>query len=147
MSQSIKNVQDEIIEDFEFLESKSDKYNYIIELGKKLEGVEEVHKIDKNIIKGCQSKVWLVTEKQSNTIHYRADSDSILVRGLISLLIRILSGHTPEEVLKSELYFAEKIGLAQLLSMNRSNGLNAMIKQMKMFALAYQAQENATQKV
>ncbi|WP_338765294.1 SufE family protein [Bernardetia sp. ABR2-2B] len=139
----INEIQDEIIEEFALFDNKNDQYGYIIELGKKLENLPEEEYQDGNLIKGCQSKVWLTAEKseQGNEIQikYIADSDSTLVKGLVSLLMRVLSEQPAKEILSSELYFIDKIGLGQLLSMNRSNGLASMVKQMKIYALAYQA--------
>ncbi len=140
---TINQIQDEIIEEFELFDNKNDQYGYIIELGKKLENLPEEGYKDENLIKGCQSKVWLTAEKseQNNEIQikYLADSDSTLVKGLVSLLMRVLSEQPAKEILTTELYFIDKIGLGQLLSMNRSNGLASMVKQMKIYALAYQA--------
>ena len=139
----INEIQDEIIEEFALFDNKNDQYGYIIELGKKLENLPKQEYKDENLIKGCQSKVWLTAEKseQDNEIQikYVADSDSTLVKGLVSLLMRVLSKQPAKEILSSELYFIDKIGLGQLLSMNRSNGLASMVKQMKIYALAYQA--------
>lgn len=140
---TINQIQDEIIEEFELFDNKNDQYGYIIELGKKLENLPEDGYKDENLIKGCQSKVWLTAEKseQNNEIQikYLADSDSTLVKGLVSLLMRVLSEQPAKEILSADLYFIDKIGLGQLLSMNRSNGLASMVKQMKIYALAYQA--------
>ncbi|WP_375560844.1 SufE family protein [Bernardetia sp. OM2101] len=140
---TINQIQDEIIEEFALFDNKNDQYGYIIELGKKLENLPKEEYKDENLIKGCQSKVWLTAEKseQDNEIQikYIADSDSTLVKGLVSLLMRVLSEQPAKEILSSELYFIDKIGLGQLLSMNRSNGLASMVKQMKIYALAYQA--------
>ena len=134
-------IQDEIIADFSFLETPNDKYAYIIELGKSLDSIDENQRIDANVIKGCQSKVWLVASFENGKIVFKADSDSTLVKGLISLLIKAMSEKTPSEIINTEIYFAEKIGLRQMLSMNRSNGLTAMIKQIKFYAIAFQTQE------
>ncbi|PIY07583.1 MAG: Fe-S metabolism protein SufE [Flexibacter sp. CG_4_10_14_3_um_filter_32_15] len=144
---TINQIQDEIIEEFALFDNKNDQYSYIIELGKKLEELPEEGYKDENLIKGCQSKVWLTAQKQENRsagqaelqIKYIADSDSTLVKGLVSLLMRVLSEQPAKEILTTELYFIDKIGLGQLLSMNRSNGLASMVKQMKIYALAYQA--------
>lgn len=116
-----------------------DKYSYIIELGNAVEPLEEKYKTPDNIIDGCQSRVWLVADEDNGNIVFKADSDAIIVKGLISLLIRVLSGHTPQEILDSELYFMKEIGLQEHLSPTRSNGLLAMIKQMRVYALAYKA--------
>ncbi|MFT5914788.1 MAG: cysteine desulfuration protein SufE [Flammeovirgaceae bacterium] len=133
-------IQNEIIEEFSLFDNKNDQYNYIIDLGKSLETMEESKKVDENIIKGCQSKVWLATDLADDKfIQFKADSDAIMVKGLVFMLVRILSNRTPQEILDTELFFMEKVGLNQMLSMTRSNGLASMIKQMKLYALAYQA--------
>ena len=132
-------IQQEIVEEFSLFENKNDKYNYIIELGKSLEPLVEQYKIDENIIKGCQSKVWLITDVEGDKIIFKGDSDAILVKGLVQMLIRILSNKTPDEIINTDLTFVKSIGLNQMLSMTRSNGLASMIKQMKMYALAYKA--------
>jgi cysteine desulfuration protein SufE len=136
---TIQQVQDEIIEEFELFDNQNDKYNYIIEMGKKLPALNEAYKLDENLIKGCQSKVWLHTEWEEGKIQYCADSDALIVRGLVSLMVRVLSNRTPQEIMEADLYFVKKIGLDQMLSMTRSNGLSSMIKQMKFYALAYQS--------
>lgn len=136
---TINNVQDEIIDEFLGLSDWMDKYAYIIELGNAVEPIEEKFKTPDNIIEGCQSRVWLVAEENDGKIDFRADSDAIIVKGLISLLIRVLSGHTPQEILDADLYFMKEIGLQEHLSPTRSNGLLAMIKQMRVYALAYKA--------
>jgi cysteine desulfuration protein SufE len=144
---NINQIQDEIIEEFALFDNKNDQYGYIIELGKKVEKLPEEEYREENLIKGCQSKVWLTAQKQENVsegyaqlqIKYVADSDSTLVKGLVSLLMRVLSKQSAQEILSADLYFVDKIGLGQLLSMNRSNGLASMVKQMKIYALVYQA--------
>lgn len=136
---AINEVQDEIIEEFCGLDDWMDKYSYIIELGNAVEPIEEQCKTPDNIIEGCQSRVWLVADEKDGKIEFRADSDAIIVKGLISLLIRVLSGHTPQEILDSDLYFMKEIGLQEHLSPTRSNGLLAMVKQMRVYALAYKA--------
>ncbi|MBQ1986694.1 MAG: SufE family protein [Muribaculaceae bacterium] len=138
---AINEVQDEIIEEFAGLSDWMDKYAYIIELGNAVEPLEEKHKTPDNIIDGCQSRVWLVAEEDGENINFRADSDAIIVKGLISLLIRVLSGNTPQEILDADLYFMREIGLQEHLSPTRSNGLLAMIKQMRVYALAYKAKQ------
>lgn len=138
---AINEVQDEIIEEFAGLSDWMDKYAYIIELGNAVEPLEEKHKTPDNIIEGCQSRVWLVAEEDGENINFRADSDAIIVKGLISLLIRVLSGNTPQEILDADLYFMREIGLQEHLSPTRSNGLLAMIKQMRVYALAYKAKQ------
>lgn len=136
---AINNVQDEIIEEFSGLDDWMDKYAYIIELGNAVEPLEEKFKTPDNIIEGCQSRVWLVADQDGDKVTFRADSDAIIVKGLISLLIRVLSGNSPQEVLDADLYFMKEIGLQEHLSPTRSNGLLAMIKQMRVYALAYKA--------
>ena len=135
----INNIQDEIIEEFSGLSDWMDKYAYIIELGNAVEPLEEKYKTPENIIDGCQSRVWVVAEEQDGKVVFRADSDAIIVKGLISLLIRVYSGHTPQEILDADLYFMKEIGLQEHLSPTRSNGLLAMIKQIRVYALAYKA--------
>ncbi len=137
---SINEIQDELISDFELFDNWEEKYEYIIDLGKKIPVLDEKYKTEENIIKGCQSRVWLnafVNENQK--LIFEADSDAIIVRGLISMLVQVLSGHTPEEIAKSELYFMERIGLHQHLAQTRSNGLASMVKQMKAYAIGYQS--------
>ena len=140
---TINHIQDEIIEEFALFDNKNDQYGYIIELGKKLENLPQEEYKEENLIKGCQSKVWLTAEKSEEKaeiqIKYLADSDSTLVKGLVSLLMRVLSNQPAKEIVSSDLYFIDKIGLGQLLSMNRSNGLASMVKQMKIYALVFQA--------
>lgn len=119
-----------------------DKYAYIIELGNTLAPIDEKYKTPGNIIEGCQSRVWLNAELKDGKVIFEADSDAIIVKGIISLLIRVLSGHTPQEILDTDLYFIKKIGLQEHLSPTRSNGLLSMIKQMRMYALAFQARES-----
>ena len=139
MAKSIQEIQDEIIGEFSMLENRDDIYEYIIEVGKKLPELPEKYKTNDNLIKGCQSKVWLVGDlDQENNLVFQGDSDAMIVRGLVSLMIRVLSGQTPDAILNCELYFIEKIGMRQIISSSRSNGLTAMIKQMKLYALAFQ---------
>ncbi|EAY26171.1 SufE family protein [Microscilla marina] len=136
---SIQEIQDEIIEDFSLFDTWEDKYSYIIEMGKKLAPLSEEYKTTDNKIKGCQSNVWLHTHMEDDKLVFDGDSDSIIVKGLVSLLIRVLSGHKPESIATSELYFIDKIGMKQHLSMTRANGLAAMVKQMKLYGVAYQS--------
>lgn len=141
----INTVQDEIIEEFSILgEDRESTIFYIMELGDKLEPFPEGERIDDNIIKGCQSKVWLTTLEKSGKVFFLADSNTDITKGLISLLIRVLSGRSPEEIISSDLYFIEKIGMGSIIGSQRSNGLTAMIQQMKRFAIAYQAKTNAS---
>ncbi len=139
----INEIQDEIIEEFSDIEDWMDRYACIIDLGNTLPPIDEQYKTPAHLIEGCQSRVWLNAELDGGNIVYTADSDAIIVKGIISMLIKVLSGHTPDEILDSELYFIDKIGLSEHLSPTRSNGLVAMVKQMKMYALAFKAkQEN-----
>jgi cysteine desulfuration protein SufE len=134
---TINESQDEIIEEFELFDDWADKYEYIIDLGKKLKGLPEEQKTEDNIIKGCQSRVWLNARKEDESLVFDADSEAIIVKGLVNMLIRVLSGHTPQEIAKADLYFMEKIGMSQHLAQTRSNGLASMVKQMKNYAIAY----------
>jgi len=134
---TINELQDEIIEEFSQFDDWMDKYALLIDLGNSLEPLDDKYKNPQNIIEGCQSRVWLNAELNKGIITYQGESDAVLVKGIVSLLIRVLSGHTPDEILNTELYFIDKIGLKEHLSPTRSNGLVAMVKQMKMFALAY----------
>ncbi len=139
---TINQLQDNIIEDFSQLVDWMDKYALLIDLGNSLEPLDEKKKSPQNIIEGCQSRVWLDAEMKDGIITYQGESDAVLVKGLVSLLIQVLSGHTPDEIINTDLYFIDKIGLREHLSPTRSNGLLAMVKQMKMFALAYKATES-----
>ena len=138
---TIQETEDEITDEFSFFDNWQDKYEYLIELGKKLNDYPEAERKDDNKVKGCQSSVWLTTTGSNGAIVFKADSDSTIVKGLIALLVRVLSGRTPDEILNAKLDFIEKIGLKQHLAQTRANGLAAMIKQMKMYALAYKAKE------
>jgi cysteine desulfuration protein SufE len=133
----ILEIEKEIVEDFELFDSWEDKYEYIIDLGKKLEALDDVHKIEENKIKGCQSTVWLIASYQDGRVVFKADSDAVIVKGLISMLIKVLSDHTPDEILAAKMDFIGEIGMMTHLAQTRSNGLLAMIKQMKNYALAY----------
>lgn len=135
---TINQLQDDLIEDFAFFEDWMAKYDYIIQLGKELQGVDEIHKKEQNLIKGCQSNVWLHAEMQNGKVIFTADSDAIITKGLVAMMIRVLSGHTPQEIVGSELYFVDQIGLKEHLSPTRANGLVSMIKQMKLYAIAFQ---------
>ncbi len=137
---SISDIQNEIIEEFSFLiDDRESTIFYIMELGQKLPALEEKYKIDENIIKGCQSKVWLTANLEGDRIIFTADSNTEITKGLISLLIRVLSGQSVDTILNAELYFIEKIGMGQIIGSQRSNGLLSMIKQMKLYALAYKS--------
>jgi cysteine desulfuration protein SufE len=136
MSKSINEIQDEIIEEFELFDDWMQKYDHLIEMGKSLPLIDNSLKTDERLIKGCQSKVWLATTKNNGLIEYTADSDAVIAKGIISMLIRVLNKHTPDEIIHADLYFIDKIGLKEHLSPNRSNGLVNMIRQMKMDAMA-----------
>ncbi|HBA13476.1 MAG TPA: Fe-S metabolism protein SufE [Bacteroidales bacterium] len=134
---TIDEIQDEIIREFEISDDWMDKYQMIIDLGNRLPPLDEKLKTDDNLIDGCQSRVWVYASIEDGLLHFQADSDAIITKGLIALLIRTLSGHTPREILDSDLHFIDAIGLTQHLSPTRSNGLLAMVKQIKTYALAY----------
>ncbi len=133
----MKNIQDEIIEEFAIYDDWLDKYNYLIELSGDLEPFSQEHRTEQYVISGCQSRVWIDAELRDGKIYFGADSDAIITKGIIALLVRVLNGHSPREILDSELYFIDAIGLSENLSPTRSNGLLAMVKQMRMYALAY----------
>ena len=134
---SIQEVQEEIIEEFSIYEDWMDKYSYLIELGNELKPLDAKDKNDQNLIKGCQSRVWFVAEMNDGKIWFRGESDAIIVKGLVALLLRVVSGRTPEELLENKLFFIDELGLRQHLSPTRSNGLLAMIKQIHLYAVAY----------
>ncbi|AEV96621.1 Fe-S metabolism protein SufE [Niastella koreensis] len=134
---SIQAIEDELVEEFSLFDSWDDKYEYIIDMGKKLAPLEDEYKLDENRVRGCQSTVWLVSEYNNGIIRFKADSDAIITKGLVSMLIRVLSNHTPDEIIEAELGFIQKIGMTTHLAQTRANGLLAMVKQMKNFALAY----------
>lgn len=137
---SINEIQDEVIEEFSLLDGDMEMCNfYMIELGQKLDDLAAEHQIEDNIVKGCQSKVWLVTNLEDGKVVYEADSNTAITKGLVSLLVRILSGQTPDDIMNADLYFINGIGMDRFIGTQRSNGFAAMIKQMKMYALAYQA--------
>ena len=140
-SKPINEIENEIVDEFSFFTDWQDKYEYIVELGKKLKDFPEDKKTDDNKVRGCQSSVWLVTDRANGNIIFKQDSDSTIVKGLIALLIRVLSGQSPDSIVNAKLEFIDKIGLKQHLAQTRANGLAAMIKQMKMYALAYKAKE------
>jgi cysteine desulfuration protein SufE len=143
MTATIEDIQNEIIEEFSFLsDDRESTIFYIMELGQKLPELDEKYKVEENIIKGCQSKVWLTANLEGNRINFKADSNTEITKGLISLLIRVLSGQTVDDILKANLFFIEKIGMSQIIGSQRSNGLVAMIKQMKLYALAYKSKLN-----
>ena len=132
----IPAIEDEIIEEFSLFDNWEDKYEYLIDIGKKLKPLEEVYKKEENKIKGCQSTVWLVSDEKDGRIYYKADSDAVIVKGLISMLIRVLSGQKANDIVKADMHFIDKIGMTTHLAQTRSNGLRSMIKQMKLEALA-----------
>lgn len=136
---TIKEKQDQIIEDFELFDDWMQKYEYIIQLGKDLPLISEEFKTEDNLIKGCQSRVWLHAAYTDNKLHFTADSDALITKGLVSMVVYVLSGHAPKEIADAEIYFIDSIGLRNHLSPTRSNGLLSMLKQMKMYAIAYQA--------
>jgi cysteine desulfuration protein SufE len=133
----IEEIEQEIIEEFEIFEDWMGKYEFLIDMGKSLPMIEEKYKTDDKLIKGCQSRVWMHSELKDGKIIFTADSDAIITKGMVALMVRVLSNHTPDEIINAKLEFVDKIGLTQHLSPTRSNGLVSMIKQMKMDALAY----------
>lgn len=138
---TINELQDEVIEEFSDFDDWMDKYQLLIDLGNEQEPLEEKYKTEQNLIDGCQSRVWLQADLVDGKIVFQAESDALIVKGIIALLIKVVSGHTPDEILNSDLYFIEKIGLKEHLSPTRSNGLLAMVKQMRMYALAFKAKQ------
>ena len=138
---TLKEIQEEIIEEFSVFDDWMDKYNYLIDLGKSLPQINEKYKTNDYLISGCQSRVWLHAEFQDGKVVFTADSDAIITKGIIALLVRVLSERKPEEIMETDLYFIDKIGLKENLTPTRSNGLVSMIKQMKMYALAYNAKQ------
>jgi len=134
---TINEIQDEIIEEFCVFDDWMDKYQYIIDVSKDLKPIDTQYIVEQNLIKGCQSNVWLYAELIDSNVIFTADSDALITKGIISLLVKVLSNHTPKEILEADLYFIEKIGLQENLSPTRSNGLVQMIKQMKMYAMAF----------
>jgi len=139
MNTSIKEREEEITDEFSLFDTWEEKYEYIIDLGKKLEPLDEKYKIPENIIKGCQSTVWLTSEFRDGRVFYKADSDAVIVKGLISMLIKVLSDNTPDEILNAKLDFINEIGMMTHLAQTRSNGLLSMIKQIEHYALAYKS--------
>ncbi|MDX9881004.1 MAG: SufE family protein [Prolixibacteraceae bacterium] len=133
----MEKIQQEIIEEFSVYEDWMDKYSYLIELGNSLQNIDPKNKNDQHLIKGCQSRVWLVPEFCDGKIYFQGESDAVIVKGLVALLLRVVSGRTPKELMNAELHFIDAIGLKQHLSPTRSNGLLAMIKQIKLYAVAY----------
>ena len=135
---TINEIQDEIIEEFSGFDDWMDKYQLLIDLGNEQEPLEEKYKTEQNLIDGCQSRVWLQADMEDDgTLYFKAESDALIVKGIVALLTRVLSGHAPQEILDADLYFIEEIGLKEHLSPTRSNGLVAMVKQMRLYALAF----------
>ena len=135
--QTINEIQDEIIEEFADLDDWMDRYQLLIDMGGETEPLPDSDKVEQNLIDGCQSRVWLQADYDGNVITFTAESDALIVKGIIALLIQVLSGHTPKEILDADLYFIDRIGLKEHLSPTRSNGLLAMVKQIRMYALAF----------
>lgn len=142
MAKTINEAQDEVIEEFSGFDDWMDKYQMLIDLGNDLDTLDEKYKTEQNLIDGCQSRVWLQCDYREGKLVFTADSDALIVKGIIALLIQVLSGHTPSEILNADLYFIDQIGLREHLSPTRSNGLLAMVKQIKAYALAYKAKED-----
>lgn len=140
---TIEEIEQEIIEEFSLFDNWDDKYEYIIDLGKKLPLLEDQYKKDENKVRGCQSTVWLVAEYKDGKIYFKADSDAMIVKGLISMLIRVLSDQTPDDIVNAKLDFIREIGMMSHLAQTRSNGLLAMVKQMKNYALAFKVKQAA----
>lgn len=138
---SINDIQNEIIDEFSAMDDWMDRYSLLIDFGNELPALPEEDKTEQNLIDGCQSKVWFTAHLEDGKIVYQGDSDAILVKGIVALLIKVLSGHTPKEILESDLYFVERINLKEHLSPTRSNGLVAMLKQMRYYALAFEAKQ------
>ena len=138
---TINEIQDEIIEEFSGFDDWMDKYQLLIDLGNEQDPLDEKYKTEQNLIDGCQSRVWLQADYADGKIHFTAESDALIVKGIVALLIRVLSDHTPQEILDADLYFIEEIGLKEHLSPTRSNGLVAMVKQMRVYALAFSTKQ------
>ena len=140
---TINEIQDNVIEEFSAFDDWMDKYSLLIDLGNSLPALDERYKTESNLIEGCQSRVWLQADYSDGLIHFQGESDAVIVKGIVSLLIKIISGHTPDEILNADLYFVDKIGLKEHLSPTRSNGLVAMLKQMRLYAMAFKSKEEA----
>lgn len=136
---NIKEQQDAIIEEFGFFSDWTEKYEHIIQMGKDLPLIAEQYKVDENLIRGCQSRVWLQAEYKDGKVWFTADSDAVITKGLVSMMVRVLSGQTPGDIAKADIYFIDEIGLRNHLSLTRSNGLLSMLKQMKLYGVAFQA--------
>ena len=143
---TIDQIQDEVVDEFSAFDDWMDKYALLIELGNSLSPLDEQFKVESNLIEGCQSRVWLHAEYRDGKVLYQAESDAVIVKGIVSLLIKVLSGHPPREILDTHLYFIEQIGLTEHLSPTRSNGLLAMVKQMRLYAMVFKAQEDEQKK-
>ena len=143
---TIDQIQDEVVDEFSAFDDWMDKYALLIELGNSLSPLDEQFKVESNLIEGCQSRVWLHAEYRDGKVLYQAESDAVIEKGIVSLLIKVLSGHTPREILDTHLYFIEQIGLTEHLSPTRSNGLLAMVKQMRLYAMVFKAQEDEQKK-
>ena len=139
---TINTLQDEIIEEFSDFDDWMDKYQLLIDLGSEQPSLPEEYKNDQNLIDGCQSRVWLQADYRDGIVYFQAESDALIVKGIVSLLVKVLNGHSPQDIIDADLYFIERIGLKEHLSPTRSNGLVAMLKQMKMYALAFRAKES-----
>ena len=140
---TINELQNEVIEEFSDFTDWMDKYQLLIDLGNELEPLDEKYKTEQNLIDGCQSRVWIYATYEEGLLYFSAESDALIVKGIVALLLRVLSGHTPQEILEADLYFIDRIGLREHLSPTRSNGLLSMVKQIRVYALAYQTHEDA----
>lgn len=140
---TINEQQDEFIDDFSAIDDWMDRYSVIIEMGNAADNLDDKYKTDSNLIEGCQSRVWLQADYENGKILFKADSDAIIVKGLVLMLVKVLSGHTPDEILGADLYFIDRIGLKEHLSPTRSNGLLSMVKQMRLYALAFKTKEES----
>ncbi|MEE1308520.1 MAG: SufE family protein [Bacteroidaceae bacterium] len=141
---TINEIQDEIIAEFSDFDDWMDRYQMLIDMGSEQEALEEKYKTEQNLIDGCQSRVWLQADLIDGMVHFRAESDALIVKGIVALLVRVLSDHTPQEILDADLYFIDRIGLHEHLSPTRSNGLSAMLKQMKVYALAFSSMQGTS---
>ncbi len=139
---TINEIQDEVIEEFDVFDDWMDKYQMLIDLGNELNALDNKYKTEQNLIDGCQSRVWLQCNYEDGVLVFKADSDALIVKGIIALLLQVVSGHTPKDILDADLYFIDKIGLHEHLSPTRSNGLLAMVKQVKAYALAFSMKES-----
>ena len=140
---SINELQDEVVAEFNDFDDWMDRYQLLIDLGNEAQPLDEKYNTEQNLIEGCQSRVWLQADYSDGLIHFQGESDAVIVKGIVSLLIKIISGHTPDEILNADLYFVDKIGLKEHLSPTRSNGLVAMLKQMRLYAMAFKSREEA----